>query len=191
MKTKKQKTKKEKKNLFMGIFIIIILVLSTVGFLATMNKDEREEYKGHTLVKSNEGWALYLEDTTLLLSYHPSELANLTIPAFISLEELSTAEKIYISLDPNQNLYQPLRDFSQIKMSQNLIPACYEELAGCENKPIKNCSDATPQNNVVIFKTGLNETNINQDPNCLTIQGKNTLELTKAVDKLLLTILGL
>lgn len=191
MKTRKQNSKKEKKPWLLGVIIIVILISSTLGYFASRTPEEEIiNYKGHEIYQTPQGWALALKEATILLTYNPLELENITVTSFPTLNELNAAQKIYLSLDPNQNLYNGLRDFSQLKITPSIMPACYEDLEGCQDRPLKDCTDATPSSKIILIKTGVNETNINYNSNCLTVEGKGPIEITKALDKLLLQMLG-
>lgn len=193
MKTKKQKQTKNKKSWLLAAIIAIILISSTAGFLINSREPEEKtmKYKGHDIVQTSQGWALILGDTALTLSYNPLELENITLGYIPSLDELNAAEKIYLSLNPNQNLYAALRDFSQLKITPRIINSCYDDISGCENLPLKTCSDTSESTKVILMRTDANETNINYNSGCFTIEATDAIELTKAIDKLMLEMIGI
>jgi len=163
-----------------GIFIIMLMVLSVINL---DSDDESIEYNNLKFASSSNGYLTYnSEDEQIIILTNPTELLNLETES-ISLNGLSSFEKIYISLSPNDDYQNAVYDFSRnIPLPTLQVLACYEDHEDCSDLPLKTCEDATETNGIIIFKED-NETLLSFDDNCLTIQGKDLLKVT---DKLIL-----
>ncbi|MBT3985341.1 hypothetical protein HOD38_01310 [archaeon] len=177
--------RKELYTYLVGIFIIMLMVLSVVN----LNSDEPEqvEYNGLTFVATESGFLAYTEEgEQVVVLSNPEELKELEIEE-ISLGSLTSLSKMYISLNPEDNYRNAVYDFyNNIELSTWTTEACYEDNELCSTLPIKTCEDATESIGVIIFKED-NETILSLDDNCLTIQGKDLLKVT---DKLILDQYG-
>ena len=159
----------------------MLMVLSVVN----LNSDEEGaiEYNDLKFVASSSGYLAYNSDEEqIIILTNPTELLDLEIGS-ISLNSLSSLEKIYISLNPNDDYQNAIYDFSRnIPLPSQQVLSCYEDHEDCSDLPLKTCEDATETIGIIIFKEN-NETLLSFDDNCLTIQGKDLLKVT---DKLIL-----
>lgn len=169
------------------IFIILVMVMSGVGYMMGENSSESVKYNNLKFVKSENGvWTAYKEDKQIVLFNNPNELTNIKVEK-IDFNQLNSAEKIYISLNSEDNLGNYLQGL-QFNLLNNLAPkkisACYKDSEPCKDLPLKDCKDATNSVKIIVIKKGDNTT-INYNNNCLNIQGKDE-ELVKFIDKMVL-----
>ena len=176
------------KKLFLPLFIIAIMVMSGIGYMAGENSDEIIDYKGIRFSKVQSGWLTYSGDKQVILFNNPNDLEGIDIVG-VSLNELNSAIKIYVSSNPEDNLGLYLKGF-QFNILNNLKPmkvnACYEDNERCADLPLKDCSDASSNIKVILIKKG--ESLVEYENNCLLIQGQDE-ELLKYIDKLVLEML--
>ena len=99
--------------------------------------------------------------------------------------------KIYLTFNPEDNVYQALNSFvQQIKPLLNTFTqACTKDAPKCANLPLKTCSDATDFIKIIQIQEN-NQTKIEYTNNCLIIQGKSE-DLIKGMDKLTLILNGI
>lgn len=190
----KQKVRIEKKQSFVSkqkwfILIAFFLVALMVGSVLDVGRSNREKtstYKNYEFTLTDSGWIAYDGNTPIMLSYNPQELESLTIPN-INVGVMNYLEKAYLSFDPKDTAVQ--RAFFEFNRRFNLqtrvVRACYTDVEGCGDMPIKDCNSTTTNSGVIIFKT-TNETKVALENNCLTVEGK---DLTKIVDKIILNSL--
>jgi hypothetical protein len=122
---------------------------------------------------------------------NPKDLENIQIPN-INLQDLNSAQKIYLSINPNENIQQAYAYFNtNIKPLLNtiLINSCTINIEKCADLPLKTCADASQFQKVIILKES-NSTKIEYKNNCLYLSG-NQEELNKEIDKLTLILLGI
>lgn len=153
-----------------------------------MSSDNAEKvtYNNIKFTKTNNGWMNYLGDREIVLINNPKEIGNYS--SGINLNELNSAQKIYLSINPKDNLVL-------FGLQNNIIPfltpkistACYEDNDACANIPIKTCKDASKDIKIILIKKSENN-NLYYKENCLVIEGSKE-EITKMIDKLTLELL--
>lgn len=170
-------------TLLMGLFIISVMVFSVLYYGLDNSGQEKVEYKGLKFLETNIGWQAYTEENKrILILSDPRDLEEVSFDE-VSLDFLKNMQKIYLSVNPSDDISSILYDFQRnVDFSGSYVAACYEESELCAELPIKSCLDASANTAVVIFKEA-EEDFINIEGNCLTIQGKNLLILT---DRLIL-----
>lgn len=189
------KQHKDKKKIFVSIFIIFIMVSSTLGFILGFSSNDSinqqaEEYNGFEFTQHDSGrWLTNIGNNPVALINYPGEIENIPFPAFLSLNELNSANKVYISYDHNKSIDQVLTEFQFLSpyVNKPLIDACTTEIEGCSNKPIKTCDDASQTEKVIQLNIESKEDKIIYNNNCIYLEGENLL---KTVDRLIWTLLG-
>ena len=188
MKKKKLKTEQKRfsrKQMYLlaiGSLIILIMVGSALD-LGSQSEEEGYDYKGINFVQANEGWLAYLDSgRKVLILNNPAELANMTLEK-VDFSGLNMMQKIYITTNPQERVRNALIEFyREMPLSPVKVPACTEDVPGCENLPLKTCNDTASNVGVVMFRQA-NETRLEFKDNCLIIEGQN---LDKIVDKMIL-----
>lgn len=187
-----KKQKSNKTRLFLPIFIALIMITSILGFMHSPDTEQQYKYNGHLFTQTDKGWVTYVNNRPLSLAYDPQSLESISIDD-ISLSELNSAQKTYLSTNPEDNLNQvALYNFQQNiipLLSTRLVTSCTVDIPKCSEKPIKTCEDASDDVKVVILESS-NQTAVKYKDNCLIIQGKNQ-NLTQATDKLTLKLWGI
>lgn len=177
-------------RLFLPIFILVTLVLSAFGIVISRSpENESFKYKEHLFVKENNGFSTRINNQKYSFLYDPRTLENLTM-APITLTQLTYGTKFYISANPKEDIGLGLSEFYRLikpLVNKKFVQACTEDVESCENLLIKTCSDATPEEKVVVFKES-NSTSLNYNLNCLIIQGSGE-DMAKLTDKLTLNFI--
>ncbi|QQG38466.1 MAG: hypothetical protein HYS32_02555 [Candidatus Woesearchaeota archaeon] len=184
---------KEKKRVFLPIFIVVIMILSTLGFIIgysdpqTQNQN-KVDYKGFEFTRTEQGTLTgTVYGKQVILINEPSTLED--IPSdHLSLPNLQLAQKVYLTHNPNKtDAKLPIALFeANIKPILKYSLACAEDVLGCEKLPLKTCKDAS-NSTVIIRLERTNETKITFNNNCLTIQGEN---LIRPTERAILQLLG-
>lgn len=174
--TKKQKTVSG----FLGGMIIFIMIGSALNFYGS-DEENSVEYKGIDFVNTGNGWVGNKENgKQIVLITNPEMLDNITIPN-VNLAQMDFLTKVYISYDPRQSVRGALYQFQRnIALSPRLVAACTVDIEQCEEIPIKTCEDTTTTTGVIIFEEA-NETEVSLKNNCLTIKGKDLIEITDKI----------
>jgi|SRR3989344_1506377 len=177
------------KKLILPLFIIFIMVFSIFGYFSDSNGNaEKKDYHGYKFVDSGQGWITYKGDKQIIIQTDPSILQYYQ-DINIKLDDLNSAEKIYLTLNPQESVYGAaniLLNQLQSLTSTQIILACTEDVEECSNIPLKTCDDASQS--VKIIQLRQSETQkMSYQNNCLLIEGdyQNSLIF---IDKLVLTL---
>lgn len=174
-------------KIILPFFIIFIMVMSGIGYMAGRNSEEVIKYNGFKFSKVDNGWLTYSNDLPVILINKPSELEGIDA-GFVSLNELNSAEKIYLSSNPKDNLGRYLQglQFNVLKrLKPRIVQACYTDNEECKDFVLKDCNDASSSVKVILIKKGKNL--IEYKDNCLIIQGEDE-ELVKYIDKFIMNM---
>ena len=187
--------RQDKKKLFVSIFIIFIMVSSTLGFILGFSSNDpinqqTEEYNGFEFTQHQTGrWLTQINGYQVALSNYPEDLENIPFPPLLSINDLNSANKIYLTYDHNRSISLVLSELQFITphLNKPLIQACTEDIKECEDLPLKKCDDATKTEKVIQLTLSNKTDSITYYDNCVLVEGENLL---KPVDRLIWTLLG-
>ena len=187
--TQEEKKSKERfKQIIVGLVLIFIMVLSTLGY-SLFNQEENNPssqgqekivYNEVEFIKTNDFWVTNIEGKQFIFKYNPNETErfNSQLKSIGSYYDeplyVSSKNKIAIS-----EIYNNLND-----VVQRMQEACVEG-EDCEgNFPTKDCGS-----NFMIIKES-NMTKITQNKSCVYIEGSSE-NMIKLTDEFLFKILGI
>lgn len=189
IESKERQAKKKRNNqIIIGVVMIALLVLSTLGF-ALLNKDsndtqsatgqgETQTINGFTFEKQSGYWVTQINGRINVFFNLPSELNDTNINITHTIGSFA-----------NKPLYFTQSSTIRDHIAGNLYPeyilrinnACLEnETCVNETYPIKNCAT----DNIIVFKESSEQTNVYQKQNCIYIEG----DVTKGADRFLYRI---
>ena len=184
--SKETETKKQRRmQLIIGILLILIMALSTIGYSMNNQEDNSEKiiYNEIEFVKEDNLWNVNLGDFQFGFLYNPTETEEIEsdlnylneydgLPLYIYSENSNAMTEIY------RNLFY----YNQIV--ERVQEACPEGEICNEEIPIKNCTN----NFIIIKKSEISE--VRQEDNCVFISGKDE-DLAKITDEFLFKISGI
>lgn len=185
--SKTEEDKKRKKNqLMIGGILILVMVLSVLGYSFEGNDENENEkivYNSFKFIKQNGIWILNTENFQFSFKYNPKEVKAIT--EGLNLLDSYLGKPLYIYSENSEaegEIYKNLFYYNQIvERAQEACPENEE----CEaDLPVKTCAD-----NLVIIKKS-EETIIKQEGNCVFIEGKEE-DLMKLTDSFLFKIIGI
>jgi len=180
IKTQEEAEKaKKRKQFIIGGILMVIIVISTLGYSLTSNTNQSnsKKEKGITFSREEGLWKTKIGGSVFGFQYLPSEVEE--IPVEISFnKELYTNKPLYF-VNPNEAINEVLTNIGQLVLRYQ--EACVEESSCKSNQPLKDCS-----NNIIIFKPE-EETKVYQDENCIYIGG----EPIKSTDAFLYKLLDI
>ncbi|MFH1456344.1 MAG: hypothetical protein ABIF40_05345 [archaeon] len=182
-RSQKKKFWTKQKIITMAIGSIIILLMVTSALNMYEGDDESVvEYKDYKFSYTYEGWQANIDGKKVYLSYPPEELLDIEME-FIDVTQMDQLTKIYYSINPSQDPQAAIYAFDRyFDFGGMQVPACFEDVEGCETMPLKTCEDIDMGIGVIIFNQ-TEEYGMFMDTNCVIIQGPNLL---KAVDRVIL-----
>lgn len=188
--TKEEKEKKTRRNqLIIGIVLILLMVLSTVGYALDGGNNEESEnvkYNGIEFQKDSNGyWEFNLQNSIFNTKYNPDELKEIN---FFSTNTINNYldKPLYFSGEGNDAFIEINRNLNSLIL--RVQDACISEKDCLGNLPIKNCS----VDNIIIAREPLDgeKESIYQNENCIFIISRPENQ-AKYADAFLFKILGI
>ena len=166
------------------------MILSTIGFSLNSMQTEntsKVKFNGYNFQQTDQGWITYKDNQQVMISQNPENLDFIASP--ISLQELNSADKVYFTFNPEEEIQSPLAyfEFNLRPKLKSFIISCIKDSEQCSQLPLKTCKDASATDKVI--QINLAETpSLTYEDNCLHIQGSD-LEIQNLVDALILKLL--
>lgn len=182
--------RRERKKKLVGIFIVLVMTLSILGFIggSFFTQDENTKtYKNHVFYRESQGWRFQTGKEIYYFQYLPEQLSNITLDA--PTYTLFSDSKLYFGYQPGEDLNTNLA-MSKLGIffyNRNLvvIKACTVE-KDCPDIPVIDC---TQKNSLIFQKT--NNTLIEAVNKCLVLNAPDELELNKLSERLLYNLLSI
>ena len=182
------------KKLFVPLFLAGILLLSTFAIIfsgPSQDTTSSYTYKDYTFRLTAQGWESTLQGQPLVLRHGPQALETLfTQFSFSSATSLLGLQKVYLSSLPPEPVQEALRE---LYLNSNILPpatlSCVADAPGCEELPLKSCSDATATTGVIIFRLG-EQDSMTVDTTCITLIANTTASLTQMTDTMIYSLYG-
>ncbi len=181
--TKEEKERKVRRNqIIMGVLLIVLMVLSTVGFAFTdnFNNEEKIKYNNVKFTKDSGYWSFNVNGNNFLTLFSPKETEDIS-SIEISIQDY-IEKPLYLIGDDGEH-------FSEIAINLNGIVkrinrACLDEKDCKEDFPVKDCS-----NNIIIFEDS-KENMIDKKENCVFIKSGYS-EFIRYTDRFLFDLLDI
>ena len=170
----------KKSQLFVSIFIAVIMISSIIGFMYSPKEAETlstTEFNGVKFYQSQNKWVALKDNQQFTFDYSPPELANITLPATYYLN----TNKLYIIYNASEQdssiTYLAQKMYTNLgNLGRTISIACISE-QDCPDIPIKDC-----QQPAIYLKKAPDNIMYNYE-SCLVIAGDNLYQ-NQAVDKL-------
>ncbi|MBD3253318.1 hypothetical protein GF386_06295 [Candidatus Pacearchaeota archaeon] len=186
--SKSEKDKKSRKNqLIVGLVLILLMVLSTLGFALTGRTEDKNnekiEYRDVVFIRESGFWISQIKGKNFITTYNAREVENFSFPGYLTIENYRN-NPLYFVGDGGNPVSEIARNLEDVAL--RMQNACLSENCS-ENLPVKNCST----DNIIIIKEPLNEEeNIYQKENCVFIIGSYQNQ-TKMADAFLFHLAGI
>lgn len=171
--TKEEKEKKTKKNqLIVGLILILLMVLSTLGYALTGRGDENNvkkvKYKDIDFLKNNDYWSFNYNGYDFATRYYPEEVKDISITNKLVFSSY-TSKPLYFVTDSNQPDLEIARNLNQAVL--RIQNACLSSENCTTDSPIKSCSE----DNIIVIKEPNEDENekIYQSDKCIFIIAKD------------------
>jgi len=186
LELKNQRDKKDRKKQWgVGIVLVGLMILSTLGFAFQGGDSDSKEtkviYRGFEFIYQSGYWFTDTGSFNLALKYNPSQV-NLTTFSVNPVESYFNAP-FYVFSESNEAEMEIYRNFDPRfnNIVERIQPACIEEKECIGDLPVKTC-----ESNLIIIVED-EEAGITQEEGCVFIRGP--LEtLTQKTDEFLFKI---
>lgn len=190
------KKKSEKKKLGLILFIVFIMIGTSVSFVffGFQPQNEVAKYNGIRFVKYQypDRWEAKINERLAAFSFLPNEAENVNVTDD-SLMRLRDKFEIDLTYDLNSTFKESIalaHHQMGLTLGQNNIFVRKGFTANSTYAlPIITCNDSTENVPVVYFRDG-NITNIHLDGNCIIAEAKTNADFIMVKDRILYAILG-
>lgn len=188
------KANKEKRKWGLILFIIIIMIGTSISFvfIGFQPQNDVVKYNGIKFVRYSDRLEAEINGLTAAFSFLPSEVESISVSNDFYLK-LQNKIEIDATYDSNSTFAQSIA-LAQHQMALTLAQYNIFVRKGFTTNnsyslPIINCEDASENIPVVYFKQG-NATKIFSDKDCVVVEASTNSDIIKAKDRLLYGILG-
>jgi hypothetical protein len=189
--TREESEKKTKRNqLIMGIILILIMTLSTVGYALSTKESESEigklKYNGIEFVKESDYWYFNFQGKDFITKYNPKETENASAGFVYSKINDFADEPLYFVGNFQEANFELKRNLYAFAL--RMQDACIKSInCSSDSLPVKNCSS----DNVIIIQESENKKeSIYQENKCVFIFADMNNQ-TMYADALLFKIMGI
>lgn len=185
---------KSKTKLWWAIFIIFVMLSSSVAFVFTSfsntdgNVKDKATFNGYKFkINSNGIWETSYKGQIFEFYYLPDQLNDITLND-ITIND----QKVYIAYNASANNQYTALNMQRLRLLMYLnniisVASCIDK-KDCPDIPVVDCNGS---NKVIYLK--LNEDNLGRIENlgnCIVISG-NSIAMNKATEKLMYTMMGI
>jgi len=156
--------KLRKKKIFVGVVLVFLMVVSTVGY-SLMNNGEEENLKineaGLDFYKVSGLWKTVKDEQTFGFQYLPSEVMNISVEGFYNLGDYVNRPLYFVNV--NEATPEILNNLQRYVLRYQ--EACLNESLCGEDLPLKDCGS-----NLIIYEAG-NYTKVYKNESCVYLAG--------------------
>ncbi len=199
-----QEKKQRIRNIIIGVIIVTLMVLSTLGYVIVDRSSQEEQnantvYNGFKFVDSVNGWQTEVGANILTMSYLPQEVMDFNGTGVSSIDIAGFTNKVvYVVISDEQEGYASIDLFRNLALValrvQFACPVEDEDSSFCQEKnlPIKSCDDASLDSKIILLKNETKDetkTSYEYKDSCLSIYGQGS-EIIKASDNFIYKLFG-
>lgn len=187
--------RKEKRKLFVPLFIIGIMVLSMFGVvIGGLSQDENvEKYNGISFVELGNGYKFNVDGLDHNVYSFPQELERFegsSVERLVNDLVVGKYAKVYLDISNGESLGAVNQVYTNLGGSGLFVPSCTEEFAEeerCKELPINSCEELEENNLFFSFEIGENLESY--ENNCFEVNG-NLNHLINVADYVVMKSLG-
>ena len=190
---RKQKKKFPKENL-MVLFVAIIMISSTIGFVSTGSGITKQRYNDYKFSVDQTGTTLYWDNELIKFYNNPYQLENLNISSDI-VDTVKGTAMVYLTFEAN-NTFPEAIDRVRFDLTNKFITylGIYVVNGVTNNEaipalPVIDCINSTSAVPVLKIETG-DEFRIVEENSCIIFIVDNELDLMALEEGLLYRLLG-
>lgn len=189
------KPKKDRKALYMSLFIAFIMVFSVIGFMWDRNSGEyTQRYKGYVFTKINDEWVTRVNGRDVNFQFSPDAVESIKLDKAV-VERINATLEVDVTYDIN-NSYKEYIALAEQELAYKLNDNLNIYLRGgftAENEydfPVITCANATAAVPVLYF-TRSNETAIYLDNGCIIAASNSGMGYVMIKDRILYGVFGI
>ncbi|MBS3128866.1 hypothetical protein J4410_07025 [Candidatus Woesearchaeota archaeon] len=194
MKTKPPRTERKKRTgWYITLFIAGVMVLSIFGIINNPDQAQSYTYQEYTFTYNQRDFQYdtKINDKTVKFTFLPQDVESLSLQDITQLKDTNSFLMTYDPTDLYAEtlgsiqylLETELYDHKNIIVQRGLVNATGYSL------PEVTCATATPQNQVLLFRTA-NQTSFTHENFCFIIEGSTQTDLIQYFDRLRYALYG-
>ena len=180
--------KRKRNNMILGVVLVGLLVLSTIGYSLSGNfsGNNKEEFNGYEFEQNGVYWVLGLQEQEFFFQNLPQEVVDVSVFGFYDLNSYFDKVLYFVNFDKSNEAGQEiLNNLGRyvLRWQEACLDLSSEEFECDSNLPVKTCKD-----NLIIFESvSGNATSVRKENSCVYISG----DLVKGADAFLYKLLGI
>ena len=189
--TREEQAKKTKRNqLIIGIILILLMAMSTVGYALssreTKSDNNKIKYNGIEFIKNSDYWQFTTQGYNFITKYNPKETENVSVGFVYTKLKDYADEPLYFAGNFQEPIFELKRNIYPFAL--RIQDACMQGVnCSLESLPKKNCSS----DNVIVLQESYDKKeSIHQEDKCIFISA-NIENQTIYADAFLFKILGI
>ncbi|RJQ15483.1 hypothetical protein C4573_04975 [Candidatus Woesearchaeota archaeon] len=188
-----RKQKKNRTALWMGLFVVFIMVASTFAFIYSYNADTTLTYNGIKFKQDVQtgAYSAKIDKQLYQFFYHPTAVESFALDA-AAIPALKNAQAIAVTFDPNANQQQLLYvDGFRFELEKYVNKQVYSAVINESSIypfAVFTCDNATAQIPVIYLNDSFEPSFIYEN-NCLIVNAKG-IDLLAMRDRVLYGYLG-
>ena len=192
MRRSEAKAEKRKKQA-MGIFIVLIMTMSVLGYMFGKDTAEQISYNDFKFNRIGNRWGTKIDQSEYIFDFFPSQVENINVSEDI-INRLTNSMQIDMTSDIDSE-YQEAIALSVFELSNYLaLNNQYARVGFTQlneyEKPMITCIDATASVPVIMFEKS-NETKVYTQGNCIIAKSKSESDFIAIKDRLLFGLIGI
>jgi len=191
---KKKQSVFNKKNL-VGIFIVMIMVLSGIGYMRSGGGESRFSYNGFQFQSTGDAWVTQVDGTLLAFRFHPADLESLEIDT-AAIDSILGTKMLYISFDPDSPMVSDI-EVARLDLDNNLRQKGIFPVVGVTKNSTAygafqqvGCINATQFVPVIYLVQG-NESYIKKQGECIVMQARDRYDMSAVKERLIYSVYGI
>jgi hypothetical protein len=186
---------KEKKSMWISLFIAFIMIFSAFGviFYGYSESATKLKYGDFTFTAMQNGFATKIDGRQYLFTNHPAVVEGINISSEV-VDKIKNTKMLYLTYDPNQSVVQEIAAV-QFQFQSDLgnfgifaAPAFTKKTE--YSLPVVSCANATAYVPVVEFKES-NYTGIDVLGDCIIFAAAYPEDFSRLKDRTLYGMLGI
>jgi hypothetical protein len=192
MRRSEAKAEKRKKQA-MGIFIVLIMTMSVLGYMFGKDTAEQISYNDFKFNRIGNRWGTKIDQSEYIFDFFPSQVENINVSEDI-INRLTNSMQIDMTSDIDSE-YKEAIALSVFELSNYLaLNNQYARVGFTQlneyEKPMITCIDATASVPVIMFEKS-NETKVYTQGNCIIAKSKSESDFIAIKDRLLFGLIGI
>jgi len=170
IETKEDINKKKQRNqIIIGLFIILLMIISTIGYSFLQNEEgdkvQKVRYGNYDFIRSSNFWSTQVSGQNFYFENLPEDVKNVSIIG--SVPQISSyLDKPLYFVNYNSAAQEIIQNFQWYISRYQEVCLNTTVSENCLELPIKDCTS-----NIIIFDLNQTETRVIVDNNCVYISG--------------------